>query len=560
MECAPDLFPPESAAGQRLASWYTPGRVDGFGDRLLMFDHGDTDGLELLRFHPTLGAMPGFEQALRSRVERLATLRSPAFATIRAVERLESEASLALVSIHTPGRPFSALFEQSRAARRVEPAFVTWMVREAIAALTTLHRAGGDVGHGALNAERMIITPEGHLKIVEHVLGAALAHLNLTPAQLWSRFSLVVPTHGSPICRFDPRTDVFQIGVLALSMLIGRRINPNDVPQLGQLVEKWSEAASARGAQTQPLRRWLEMALQLLPGNAGYATAVEAYRDLRQLPSPPESSGLSLLQAMHPPAGASLDSPDGDVLENELPGSTPPLLPAAAGSRSKWQSGVPVWMAIVLTAIAVSEAALGLMLWRSSGGRGVALLAVDGSEAGTGPAGVDPSPTSTTGDPRRRDIELPRPRRALPRSGGLRLVSPIDLHVLEGDRLLGTTGGGTIVASVGTHDFELVNTALGIHLRQTVTFRPGQVTQLSLEIPRGRISVSADPWAEVLIDNESIGETPLANVDVALGQHAIVFRHPEYGERHESVVVRADVDAHVSATFEGSLASEPASP
>jgi hypothetical protein len=129
-------------------------------------------------------------------------------------------------------------------------------------------------------------------------------------------------------------------------------------------------------------------------------------------------------------------------------------------------------------------------------------------------------------------------------------VSPIDLHVLEGDRLLGTTSGGAIVASVGTHNLELVNTALGIHLRQTVTFRPGQVTNVSVEMPRGRISVNANPWAEVWIDNKSIGETPLANVDVALGQHAIVFRHPSYGERHESVVVRADVDAYVSASFE----------
>jgi hypothetical protein len=295
------------------------------------------------------------------------------------------------------------------------------------------------------------------------------------------------------------------------------------------------------------------MALQLAPGNTGYATATDAYRDLRKLPSPPESSGLGLLQAIdvRPGVAGSLQSSnEGDALEDDLfVTNTPPLLPAAVQPpRSRWPAGVPVWMAIVLTAIAVSEAALGLMLWRSSGG--VSLLAADSSETRTGPAGVGATPAALTSEARRSDIDLPRPRRAVPRSGGLRLLSPIDLHVLEGDRLLGTTSGGTIVASVGTHDFELVNTALGIHLRQTVTFRPGQITQLSLEIPRGRISVNADPWAEVLIDNESIGETPLANVGVTLGEHTIVFRHPEYGERHESVVVRADVDAYVNATFE----------
>jgi hypothetical protein len=106
------------------------------------------------------------------------------------------------------------------------------------------------------------------------------------------------------------------------------------------------------------------------------------------------------------------------------------------------------------------------------------------------------------------------------------------------------------VASPGTHELELINTALGVHVRQSVTLQPGQVTQVTVPVPRGRISVNAAPWAEVWIDNQSVGETPLANLDVAVGQHAIVFRHPQLGERRESVVVRADADARVSTTFE----------
>ena len=48
-----------------LASWYTAGRSDGFGDRLLMFDNTGAASLELLRFRPELAADAGFEDLLR---------------------------------------------------------------------------------------------------------------------------------------------------------------------------------------------------------------------------------------------------------------------------------------------------------------------------------------------------------------------------------------------------------------------------------------------------------------------------------------------------------------
>ena len=42
-----------------LASWYTQGRSDGLGDRLLMFDNSGTASLELLRFRPEFAATFG---------------------------------------------------------------------------------------------------------------------------------------------------------------------------------------------------------------------------------------------------------------------------------------------------------------------------------------------------------------------------------------------------------------------------------------------------------------------------------------------------------------------
>ena len=54
------------------------------------------------------------------------------------------------------------------------------------------------------------------------------------------------------------------------------------------------------------------------------------------------------------------------------------------------------------------------------------------------------------------------------RSGGVRLNTPIDLSVLQGEKVLGTTAAGPIIAAAGTYQLDLVNTALGVKLRQSV--------------------------------------------------------------------------------------------
>lgn len=136
------------------------------------------------------------------------------------------------------------------------------------------------------------------------------------------------------------------------------------------------------------------------------------------------------------------------------------------------------------------------------------------------------------------------------RSGGVRISSPIELKVLEGDRVLGSTADGPIVTTAGTHQLDLINTALGYRMHQTVTVRVGVLTPLTITPPMGRISLNAQPWAQVLIDDKPVGETPLANVPVNVGDHQVVFRNPEFGEHRETVTVRADVPARISTTFQ----------
>ena len=54
---------------------------------------------------------------------------------------------------------------------------------------------------------------------------------------------------------------------------------------------------------------------------------------------------------------------------------------------------------------------------------------------------------------------------------------------------------------------------------------------------------SADPLAEDFAGGGgpavAVGQTPLANLSLTLGTHEIVFRHPDLGERKQTIVVTA---------------------
>jgi hypothetical protein len=148
-------------------------------------------------------------------------------------------------------------------------------------------------------------------------------------------------------------------------------------------------------------------------------------------------------------------------------------------------------------------------------------------------------------EPPQRAVAIPAAEPV--RSGGVRLVSPLELQVLEGDRVLGSSADGAIVASAGRHEFEFVNSALGYRARRVVNLKAGAVVSLSVPHPEGRISINATPWADVWIDNVHVGETPLANLSIPIGEHEVSFRHPSFGEQRRTAIVRFDTPARVSA-------------
>ncbi len=135
------------------------------------------------------------------------------------------------------------------------------------------------------------------------------------------------------------------------------------------------------------------------------------------------------------------------------------------------------------------------------------------------------------------------------RAGGLALSSPIEIQLVEGSRVLGSSADGPIVMTAGVHQLELVNSAFGYRERRTVEVKSGQVVPLIVKPPDGRLNINALPWARVWVDGKPVGETPLANVEMPVGQHEILFRHPELGERRETAMVKSGAVTRISVTL-----------
>jgi hypothetical protein len=87
---------------------------------------------------------------------------------------------------------------------------------------------------------------------------------------------------------------------------------------------------------------------------------------------------------------------------------------------------------------------------------------------------------------------------------------------------------------------------VGFSQSQVVNVTPGRVTPIRPEWPSASMSFNASPWAEVWVDGQQIGETPLANILVPVGNHDVLFRHPELGEKRVRAVVTLSAPAKVS--------------
>jgi hypothetical protein len=83
---------------------------------------------------------------------------------------------------------------------------------------------------------------------------------------------------------------------------------------------------------------------------------------------------------------------------------------------------------------------------------------------------------------------------------------------------------------------------------QTIDIEPGEITRLNVD-PRGSANINAVPWAEVFIDGEKAGDTPLANVPIRLGVREIVFRNPQFPERKVVMTIKGGKPVTITEDF-----------
>ena len=549
---------------------YTPGLPDPLGDRMLTFDNSTASSLELLRFKKEFSSAPGFESALRKRVDDLSRVRHPSIAPVRGVEWLNSGEALALVSIHTAGRRLSEILRDARGA-----AFALELVRQVAPALVVIENAGTGLSHGALTPERIVVTREGRLVVVEHVLAGAIESLRFPANRIGADLGLAVPAGPDPV-KFDKRLDVLQLAFVALSLLLGRRLEAADYPQhTAVLLDEFARNDAAAAARFRP---WLERALQL--GSNPFGSAQEALEAFNKLPedgAAPVSVATAAATATKAPAAVAASAPAKVTAPKLEP--IEDAVPAAASVPTQWHSGrafkIARWAAGALAVLALGEGMVIAGLFT----RPSAIVVAPPPPARaqlmpTQPAAVIniPVPTTTPAatseppaaaassskpaepPPAKSDapaVERPAaaPASSASRFGGIKLACAIELQVFENNNLLGSTAG-PIAVNEGPHALDLVNETLGFRTRQTVTVKSGQMTSLTVPVPDGRVSINAVPWADVVIDGTPAGQTPIANLSLKIGQHEVIFRHPQLGEQKQTVTVKVDGLTRVSAVLQ----------
>jgi hypothetical protein len=560
------LSPPAVDGEKHLATWYTQGHSDGLGDRLLMFDNTSAPSWEILRFKPELARDVRFEAALRARIDQLASFKHPAFPIVRPLKGLGHEDGLAVVSTYAPGLPLSEAMKRPRSA-----AFAVRLLRQLAPAVAGLQSHAPGMYHGALDIDRIVVTADGRLTIREHMVGSAIAALERPAIHLWTDFRIIAGSSAAPVPEFDCRTDVIQLGLVVVSLMAGHRIVPDEYPD--RIEGLLDEIGERNGRESlvlfQSLRYWIERALQLdeymfdsardanealaeLRGEASphddYATAIDPMRQRPQL-----ISGGRIEDAIKSaPAATGIAIEDGVI-------DSADTIPAENMSRSIRVGHALKWAAAAAALAAIVEAVfIGRLLYTRAATPPAVLVAAAPIPSVALPAVAVASTGSTSADitapaeSKGTTMKVPSasiPPPAPPKTGGFRLTSSIQLHVLDNERVLGSSTDGPIVVAAGKHEYEFVNSAIGYRVRRAVDIKAGQITQIAVNVPNGTLNVNAVPWASVWVDGNPVGETPLGNLSVPPGEHEITFRHPQLGERREKALVRSDTPTRVTVNF-----------
>ena len=484
----------------------------------------------------------GFVSALGDRVALFAAVRHASYVHLRRLDRPAAD-RLALVSDNTPGWRLSAMLTAAAAGDvPLDITVVIGLLRQLLPAVALFGRHNRDTAIGALSPERLIVTPQGRLVIAEHAFGPALEKLNLGRERLWRDFGVcMAPSAGLP--RSNARADAHAVGVVALSLLLGRVLDEEEYPnQLASLLES---AIERRGDETTPLSKalsgWMKRALQVdinaafqspheaqvsfesvLASDRAYVTSTKALDQwvARVGGAIDQARGVTAAPAVSAPAApaAAGSAAPGKVASASAREETGELRPdladlsAGASAKAEAASGReggpsaparnPVMLALVALVVVLSAAAL--WLWNREPGE---------PRAGEGQLSVQSRPVGA------RVVVDGNQRGVTP----LTVALPSGAHVLE--------------VQIGTSEPRVI----------PLTIRAGVLSEQYIELQNvpttGGLDIrSQPPGARVTVDGQSRGTTPVTIRDLAPGDHQVVL---ESGGRKVSQPVR--VEAGITA-------------
>ena len=418
-----------------------------------MFDNTNLPSWEILRFRPALAHNPRFEAALR-RAGRAIDLVSARLVPARPADQAARARRRAGGGIHVlVGR--AALGGAEEAEKRgIRPAADS----SARAGPRGPPRHAPGMAHGALTADRIILSAEGRLMIREHMVGSALESLELPSARLWSEFGMLAPPTATVAATLDERCDVAQLALIAVSLMAGRRIGLEEYPDA--LRACWTRSrgdttgqdrcgsASSSLARTRTAAR--QRAIRSGAGRrsracgaAGRARTRAGTMRQETLPTVPKE--VPAKEDSTPPmwsAARRLPAPLDALL------SRPPV-PAAAVIVSRacgaaFRERVIRWATVAMCVVALAEAVViaRLLLARSTAAghrrcQGGYSAAARGDPADRAAARRRRRSSSR---PQRSIRTLPEIRAVVPpaapvRTGAFRVSAPIELHVLDGERV-----------------------------------------------------------------------------------------------------------------------------
>ncbi len=231
---------------------------DGLGDRLLIRDNNGRPTHESLLIRPELTSIPAFEFALNERIWLVEKFDHPAFLTIRNIVRVPGRlTTISLVHDLTGGTRLSEVLERAESSgQTISASAAVFVLKHVLDGIAELHRQSGELAHGALSPERIVIA-DGRVRIADYVLGSAIEQLRFTQERYWKELRIGVGSSAGGV-RLDRPVDVAQAAMIAVAMFAGRPLRDNEhLGGLGDLLTSITVPQSVRS--------WLLKALQMDP-------------------------------------------------------------------------------------------------------------------------------------------------------------------------------------------------------------------------------------------------------------------------------------------------------